>query len=451
MEAVISREPRRAPAAPETGATIGRVKTWLQRRLPQLNELARTGVLRAESLAAILSSEVLSQLPPADALNTSQAWQVLTILGCCGSSVERHAQQDCVRRGLTAIPGTGLSWITVHHGRHSFVGYFRQVADLVGHPYRDTFATFVEQNGPAIRVFHPETGALLHSLGSAFHDGTYVTFSASPEERQFILLLKECAALQGAANLFLERLQDRKLPLQDRAATSAAGNAATLLLGVRAKLQEFMAKSQFSAEFFLDVLRQYACLWSAVNPLRPPSGANDPSSLQRDVVLFSELVPGFRSNVRRVFSVLTQEAIARIERSMRAPSLEARVLECLGRSRVSDRDLLAAEPWLVAYVVLFEAQSHVSRTHYATVLKYLVRPKRARDQQADPRERITIVANTHGTTGMDPMGIMRDLDLARANHFLRDTARHGRDRIRLARARSHAELLALCAQGATLS
>jgi hypothetical protein len=123
---------------------------------------------------------------------------------------------------------------------------------------------------------------------------------------------------------------------------------------------------------------------------------------------------------------------------MRAPSIEARLLKRLGKLCLSAGDLtpggveslLAAEPWLAAYVSLFEAQRHVSRAHYATVLKYLVRPKQIRDQQTDPRERITIVANTHGTTGMEPLGIMRDLDLARTNHFLCGIARHGRDHVR---------------------
>src|SRR4029453_2237846 len=150
----------------------------------------------------------------------------------------------------------------------------------------------------------------------------------------------------------------------DRTATDAALQAATLLLGIRAKLQEFMARSRFSPEFFLDVLRQYACLWSASNPLRPPSGANDASALQRDVMLFTELIPpqpgfpGFLSHVRQVFSVLTHQAASNIERSMRAPSIEARLLERLGKSRLSVCDLtpggveslLVVEPWLAAYV-----------------------------------------------------------------------------------------------------
>jgi hypothetical protein len=442
------------------------MKAWVQEHLPELNELAFNGSLRAEDLAAILSSKLLTRLPPARMLNTRQAWQVLIVLGCCGSSVERHAQQACVRRGKTAAAGTGLSWVTVRGGRQRFVEYFHQVADFVRHPYRDTFATFVEHNGPTIRVFHPATGKVLHTLSAAFDDGAYLTFSANPEERQFILLLKECAALQGAANLFLEKLQGLAAPLHDRRAVNAALHAATLLLAVRAKLQEFMAKSRFSAEFFLDVLRQYACPWSVSNPLRPPSGANDASALQRDVILFTDLIPaqpgfpGFRSHVRRVFSVLTQPAIDRIERSMAAPSIEARLLVRLGKARLSACDrtavevdnLLAAEPWLPAYVSLFEAQSQVSRTHYATVLKYLVRPKQMRDQQADPRERITIVPNTHGTTGMEPLGIMRDLDLARAGHLLRGIARHGKMQVRRqledwgVQRYSHAGLLALCAE-----
>jgi hypothetical protein len=302
-------------------------------------------------------------------------------------------------------------------------------------------------------VFHPETAEVALSLPAAFEDGAYVTFSTNLEERQFILLLKECAALQAAANLFLERLQDANLPLEDRTATDAALNAATLLLAVRAKLHEFMAESRFSADFFLDVLRQYACLWSAAHRLRPPSGANDANALERDVMLFNELIParadfpGFRSHVKATFSVLTEQARRRIERAMAAPSIEQRLLERLAYVM---EESLATKPWLAAYVLLFEAQANVSHTHYATVLKYLVRPKQIRDQQADPRERITVVANTHGTTGMDPSGIMRDLDRARANHFLRDIAHRGRYQIRRqletwkVRPRNHSELLALC-------
>jgi hypothetical protein len=127
-----------------TDSTIGWMKAWLEQRLPGLNELAFNESLRVESLAAILSADLLSQLPPTAALNPRQAWQVLMMLGCCGSSVERHAQQACVRRGETATPGTGLGWVTVRGGRQRFMEYFRQVADVVGHPYRDTFATFVD-------------------------------------------------------------------------------------------------------------------------------------------------------------------------------------------------------------------------------------------------------------------------------------------------------------------
>ena len=164
-----------------TNWNLDSLGTWLQQRLPALNDLVFNNKLSAESLAAILSSELLTQLPPAAALDTRQAWQVLMILGCCGSSVERHAQQACVRRGEPAVPGTALGWLTVRCGRQRFGEYFRQVADLVGQPYRDPFVTFVEHNGPCVRVFHPETGQVIHSLPAAFDDEAYLTFSANPE------------------------------------------------------------------------------------------------------------------------------------------------------------------------------------------------------------------------------------------------------------------------------
>ena len=47
-----------------------------------------------------------------------------------------------------------------------------------------------------------------------------------------------------------------------------------------------------------------------------------------------------------------------------------------------------------------------------------VTPKRERDARDDPRERATVVPNTHGTTGMDPLRLVRELDEARAAHPL---------------------------------
>jgi hypothetical protein len=116
--------------------------------------------------------------------------QVLILLGLCGSSMERHAQQQMLRRALAMgaqsmqpqpTPGRGLEKLLV--GRHQrFIGYFQRVADVIGHPYRDSFTTFIEYNGPAIAILHPDTGERIHRLPAGFPDGTLVTLESGPED-----------------------------------------------------------------------------------------------------------------------------------------------------------------------------------------------------------------------------------------------------------------------------
>lgn len=249
------------PPGQRNVATIATMKNWAETTLPRLNQAAYEGDLPAEELAARINRGLLSYAPAAHQLSLREARQMLVILGFCGSSVERHAQQQAVRCGQTAAPGCALGWLRVRE-QELFPDYFRQVADLLGHPHRDTFVTFVEDNGPEVQVRHPLTGEMLHSLPGAFGDGATLTFSHQMAEREFILLLKEATALQGAANLFLAELQDAATPVDSPAAINAALQATTLMQAVRARMQEFMRVSHFTADFFLDVLRQYACPWA---------------------------------------------------------------------------------------------------------------------------------------------------------------------------------------------
>jgi len=419
------------------------MKTWVVGILPALNQAAYHGSLSYEALAALCNDELLPEAPPVEALTPAQAMQVLMLLGLCGSSIERHAQQQTLRRALTRVappapptpppvtPGQGLERLRV--GRHQrFIDYFQRVADVIGHPYRDSFTTYIASNGPAIAILHPDTGEMIHGLPAGFSDGTLVTFTQEDAEVEFIRLLKECAGLQGAANLFLEQLQQSGISVAHRDAIRAALHATTLLCAIRAKIVEFMRRSSFQADFFLDILRQYACPWSQDRALRAPSGANDPTALHRDVMLFAELVPssahfpGYKAHVHQVCSVLMPPEVERITRARRTESLEEQIYTQLGLTKQAINALderavlgvLAQHPWLAAYALLYKAQKDVSHAHYGTVMHYLVKPKRARDAQADPREAVTIVANTHGTTGMDPLQIMQHLNEARAHHFL---------------------------------
>lgn len=449
----------------DVAAWIDVAKAWACDRLPALNSSAYSGGTTADEMACLVN-ELLERAPEPRDFDDRQAMQALMILGVCGSSVERHTQQSQQRAGQPVSPGRGIGKLLVA-GRQPFAAYYAEIADRLGHMHRDSFVTFVERNGPAVCVLHPESREPFHRVPAAFEDGAYITFTARNEEREFVRLLKECAALQGAANHFLEHLQAEATVLDGVAAVRACFHAAALMLAVRAKIVEFMRHSSFDASFFLDVLRQYACHWSARAPLRPPSGANDDTSIHRDVLLFDNLLPpfggfpGYNVYVRHVLPALMPRSVEKIEAAMASDSIEVRIWKRLGitRDALDQLDvraceaLLDANPWLAALSVVYDAQRDLSRAHYGTVVKYLIEPKRDRDARADPRERDTVVPNTHGTTGMDPLQILRELDEARANHPLAALGSRASSRERLNailrrlghRPWRHKELLSLCA------
>jgi hypothetical protein len=221
------------PAGEHVTTLIGGMKTWVVGKLPDLNHEAYSGHLSYEAMAALLNDEVLHRAPPVEELNPEQAMQVLMLLGMCGSPIERHAQQQTLRRELAAVeqqappkptpitPGQGLERLLAGR-QHRFTDYFQRVADLIGHPYRDSFTTFIEYNGQAIAILHPETGEVTHGLPAGSPDGTLFTFTKQQAEVDFIRLLKECAGLQGAANMFLEQLQQSCSSVAHREAISAA-------------------------------------------------------------------------------------------------------------------------------------------------------------------------------------------------------------------------------------
>ena len=440
-------------------AWIEMAKAWVRDCLPALNSSACSGRTTSDEVIRLVNG-LLRGAPPPREFADRQAMQALMILGVCGSSVERHAQQSQRRAGEPAIPGRGIEKL-IAAGRRPFLEYVGELADRFGHMHRDSFVTFIERNGPAVRVLHPKTRRPFHALPAGFDDGAYLTFTGRAEEIELIRLLKEAAALQGAANLFLVRLQDAATAVDNAAAVSDCFDAAVLLLAVRAKIVELLGASSSNADL-LDVLRQYACDWRDHAPLlRPPSGANDGGFLHRDMLLFSELlppsgpVPGYRTYVRHtVLPALMPEVVARIEAAMSSDSIEARLYCRLGTTRdvlgrIGGRScdaLLDANPWLAAYVLVYAAQRALSRAHYEAASRFLLEPARAQDA------RNSVVPSTHGNGQMDLLHLVRQLDAARAAHplatlgaqigaggrldaILRDLGH---------RRRSHAELLSLC-------
>lgn len=421
---------------------------WISIKLPGLNQKAYQQEITVEDFVAIAHREVLNKLPNIDeSLSQTEAKSLLSALGLLGSSVERHAQQNFIRRQLTLVklrlkqeptavqPGLGLKLLQVNS--QSFTDYFSQLARFIGHPNRDSFASFVEFNGAAIRVRHPQTKETICLMPHLITQGKWLTFTEQQAEIDFLSLLKKSFALQKSANYFLEQIQDPNIDLASDEAISCVSNAANLMRAVAVEIAYFMANSQFDSNFFLDYLRQYACVWSQENYLKPPSGANDYASLERDLILFKELIPpigkfpGYHRHVRSVFSVLMPHEIKKLKLAMSQDSIEAKIYHKLGLNRqqinrLSEREalhLLTENPWLAAYNQLYTAQKEQSHIHYSSIKKYLIRPKRIRDSNRDSREKVTVVSNQYGTTGMNPLGIVKIIDRARANHPLNNLTR----------------------------
>ncbi|MBD6618462.1 hypothetical protein FNW02_22205 [Komarekiella sp. 'clone 1'] len=416
---------------------------WVLEKLPLLNEEVYAEKQSPQELAIILNNNILNIAPYPENVNPDDAKKLLVILGIFGSSIERHTQQCFIKKELKAVecrektqpdvvePGKGLDLLLIRNSQ-SFINYFQQIADIIGHPYRDSFFTFIECNGPTVQVMHPKNQKIIHNVPALFSDGCFVTFSGQKAEIEFISLLKKSFAIQEAANEHLEYLQKTK-GLNEPQAIEAALNASILMLSIKSNLVEFMKKSQFNTDFFLDILRQYACSWYPINQyLKPPSGANDYAVLHRDIMLFEDLMPphgkfiGYKKHIQEVFSVLMPNAIKKLENSMNIDSIESKIFQALGINKETFNHLtenvllllLQQNYWLVAYLQLYNAQKILSHVHYSSIQKYLVRPKISRDISCDRREVITVVSNSYGTTGMSPKGILWLLDQARANHPL---------------------------------
>lgn len=418
---------------------IAALRDWCIRELPALNAAATNGQLRDHELIALLNHTALVDLPAPAELDQEQLIPLLMILGFLGCSVERHTQQQAVVRGIgrtesevaAVTPGRGLAALRVN-AQLPFRAYFAQIADRAQHPHRDSLYTLIEFNGPAVLVRDPADATAMTTTPVGFNDGRFLSFSGSETELNLYILFKLTIALQTAANSDLGTLLRPDVALDSSLALAAAIRATHYMLAMRAQFHAFLKRATFDIDIFFDVFRQYQCPWTAGQPIRPPSGANDPASLARDLMLFADLLgpsahfPGFRKHVAAIGRVLLPAQQAYLKKALAHPSLEDRLMSTLGMQRAelaalspqAGAALVRRKPWLAGYVLLYNAQRDLARAHHAIVTKYVIRPKRERDYQADPREAVTVVDNARGVTGMDPMGILIALNTARANHIL---------------------------------
>jgi hypothetical protein len=252
-------------------------------------------------------------------------------------------------------------------------------------------------------VYLPEARTPFLTLPSAFPDEYPtgpLTFSGDPGERVFLLLVKRCAALQEAANEHLWPVCDGSLGVASHQALRHVDSAIQFLKAVRAEMQLFLQRPEFTAPFFLDVLRQYACAWDEEEPYSAPSGAHDYAFIVRDKLL-GTAHESYDEHIDQLFNVLDGIGQSEVSRACSAVPLDELLrrelklhgsLSLLPESEAAD--LAFNHPWLATYFRLYQASADLAATHWRMIYTYMVGPMRDRDYDA------AAVSNYAGTTHM---------------------------------------------------
>jgi hypothetical protein len=366
---------------------------WIHANLPRLNAETLSGNRPASSLIDEYNA-VLSNLDSPVRCSIDECRRRLTILGMLGSSAERHLQE------AGSPPGQAISLLSA--GGWPFRRYVATLASRAGGPPRDSLLSYAIWNAPSVFVYLPDARTPFLTLPSAFpdEDSGPFTFSDDPGERAFILLVKRCAALEEAANEHLWPVCDGSLGLASHQALRHVDSAIQFLKAVRAEMQLFLQRPEFTASFFLDVLRQYACPWDEEEPYVAPSGAHDYAFIVRDKLL-GTAHESYDEQIDQLFNVLDgigQSEVSRACSTIPLAELLRRELQLDGDfSHLSESqaaDLAFNHPWLATYFRLYQASGDLAATHWHMIYKYMVGPMRERDYDAP------VVSNHAGTTHM---------------------------------------------------
>ena len=400
---------------------------WTLTELPRLNRAILAGAQSPEALVRRLASTALNGLPPPESTSPAEAHRLVVLLGLVGASVARHYQeQDLTRK---AAPDLAFTPLRVGPDGIPFLDYFRRLATATGtgHPDRDSYASLVRWNAPAIEV--RVAGTIVADLPGAFADGTIRTYTNDPGEVAFFVLLKKSEALELAANDLLQPISDGTIDILSPDATDRV-RLATLALRALRHLNLDFASAPVSggglrSEHFMDVFRQFAVHWTPGD--LPPSGAQDPEFLRRDLLLGLDFA-GYDRQVARIMPTLLDSDRALLTRLLRTPTLPTVLLRSLhldqqGMTALSTsqlRGLALDRPELGAWYLLLAANAKFAATHLMLTEKFLFRPQSERDATG-VGDRL-LVSNREGTTGL-AHPILEQLTHARQHHALATLAR----------------------------
>lgn len=395
---------------------------WSTTEMPRLNRAVLSGAVGPDAFAAEFSRQVLADLPEAKSLSPGEARRLLVVLGMSGSSAARHYQER--RLSLKSRPQECFARLDVGPGKTPFLTYFAELAAATGtgHSARDSYASLVRWNLPTVEV--EADGQIIASLPGSFPDLEVRTYTGDPGEVGFFELLKLSEAYEAAANDTLEPIADGSIDILSKEAVDRVELATRLLIALHRINLAFAGRAAedggLSIDHFMDVFRQFAVHWEPGDI--PPSGAQDPEFLRRDLLLGIDF-PGYEAHVRRLFPALLGTERDMLARQMERPTLPTMLLgamdldaSCL-RQLATDqlRTVVRDHPHLAGWYLLLAANARMGAVHLMLTEKFLFKPQRARDESgAGDRP---LVSNRQGTTGMkEPLLVQ--LARARRRHLL---------------------------------
>ena len=414
------------PSRESVNALLERLNRWVLIELTRLNRHILSDSLPSDALTRELARAVLPDLPLPEAFTAAEAQRMVMLLGISGACVARHYQEaDLARK---AHPDAAFSALRTGRAEMPFLEYFGRLTATTGtgHCVRDTYASLVRWNAPAVEV--RLDGEIVAVLPSAFADMRIRTYTGDPSEAAFFELLKKSEALELAANDLLEPLSDGSVDVRDPGTVRRAESATRLLTELLRINQDFaqLTPEQGGLEpaHFMDVFRQFAVHWQLGDV--PPSGAQDPEYLLRDLLL-GIAFPGYEGHLQRIFPALLHVERHKLTEHLRRPSVTSLILASLGLDEAAVQRLSADElaetvrrnPILSTWHQLLTVNARMSSVHLRLVEKFLFKPQRHRDETGIGDS--PLVSNRKGTTGMDKPLLVR-LARARREHPLRRLA-----------------------------
>jgi len=394
---------------------------WVDEELPRLNRAILDGSIPPDAVARQASSVLLPRLPSIPRLDPGEARKLVVRLGFLGASLARHYQEWTP--GGKERPERAFDGLLAGTEQMPFRDYFAALATHTGdgHCGRDSYASLVRWNVGTLEVRHGEE--LLAVLPGVFDDGRIRSYTGTPGEERFFLLVKQSEAIEFAVNDVLQPLTADGVHLLGEDSATSVRLATALMMALRKLFLDFAALptgQSMPPEQFMDVFRQFAVHWTDGDI--PPSGALDPEALKRDFLLGIGIA-GYDRHVRRLFPALLDAERACLDRLIAEPPLPQRVLAGLGlgaadlrtASEAELHHLLGAHPVLADWYRLLTAHARAAGAHLMLSKKFLFKPQRRRDAKGVGDQRL--VSNRAGTTGMNE-GYLDKLTRARQDHPL---------------------------------